>query len=155
AIGDLVHAAAPGRAADVAELAAQTGGNPFFVREVIAHRVESDWEPATEAPAGLREVIAQRVARLSEPTREMLTTAAVAGPRFSFALLECALGDESQLLDALEEAVGAGLIRESGPDEFVFAHALVRTALYESLGLARRTRLHRKLGEALEALGDP
>ena len=85
----------------------------------------------------------------------MLTAAAVAGSAFSFALLERALGDEPGVLDALEEAVAAGLLTEAGAGEYTFAHALVRQTLYEELGSARRMRLHRQIGEALEALGDP
>jgi tetratricopeptide (TPR) repeat protein len=58
-------------------------------------------------------------------------------------------------LDALEEAVAAGLLIEAGQHEYVFVHALLRQTIYEQLGSARRMRLHRQLGEALESLDDP
>jgi tetratricopeptide (TPR) repeat protein len=45
-------------------------------------------------------------------------------------------------------------LTEAGHDDYVFAHALVRQTTYEQLGAARRIRLHRQLGEALEALVD-
>src|SRR6185436_19999883 len=147
AIADLVHAAGcPTGLVDALE--AQSGGNPLFVRELIANFVESG---GLAAPEELRELIAHRAARLSEPTRRMLTVAAVAGPSFSLDLLEHAIDGESDLLDEIEEAVGAELLNETRPDEFAFAHALVRQTLYELLGSTRRTRLHRRLGEAHEA----
>ena len=69
-------------------------------------------------------------------------------------MLEGVIGDESGLLDGLDEAVSAGLLTEAGPGEYAFAHALVRQTIYERHGVARRMRLHRRLGEALEARPD-
>jgi DNA-binding SARP family transcriptional activator len=148
-------------------LGAQTAGNPFFIRELLAHLAESGTlapggersgpgvtAAQLEVPAGLRHVIGQRVARLSGPAARALRVAAVAGPKFSFVLLERVLGDGFGVLDAVDEAVAAGLLTEAGHGEHAFAHALVRQTIYEQLGSARRTRLHRQLGEALEALGD-
>jgi DNA-binding SARP family transcriptional activator len=142
-------------------LVAQTAGNPFFIRELLAHLTESGERVDTgvtaarlEAPKGLRQVIGHRVARLSAPARRALGVAAVAGSTFSFVLLERALGERSGALDALDEAVAAGLLAEAGHGDYAFAHALVRETIYGQLGSARRMRLHRQLGEALETLGD-
>ena len=170
AIGALVEGAA-GHALDergrrfARMLQSETGGNPFFVREVLAHLVESGAvcrageRSATdlpcgqlEVPDGLREVIRHRVARLSVPARRALAVAAVAGPRFSLALLEAVVGEQDGLLDGLDEAVAAGLLGETAPAEYAFAHALVRQTIYEDHSAARRMRLHRRIGEALEAL---
>jgi tetratricopeptide (TPR) repeat protein len=107
-----------------------------------------------EAPKGLRQVIGQRVARLTAPAGRALHVAAVAGPTFSFVLLERMLGEGSAVLDALEETVAAGLLTETGHGDYAFAHALVRQTIYGQLSAARRMRLHRQLGEALEAIGD-
>jgi DNA-binding SARP family transcriptional activator len=146
-------------------LEAQTAGNPFFLRELLAHLSESGMifpggeqlsaaltAAQLEAPEVLRHVIGQRVARLSAPAVRALKVAAVAGATFSFVLLERVLGERSGMLDALDEAVAAGLLTEAGQGEYVFAHALVRQTIYGQLGSARRIRLHRQLGEALEAL---
>jgi DNA-binding SARP family transcriptional activator/tetratricopeptide (TPR) repeat protein len=152
-------------AALVRVLEAQTAGNPFFIRELLANVVESGSIPAArerldarvtaaqlEVPAGLRHVIGQRVARLSAPTGRALNVAAVAGPRFSFAVLERVLGEDAGVLDALDEATAAGLLTEAGHGGYAFAHTLVRQTLYERLGSLRRARLHGQVGEALEAL---
>jgi DNA-binding SARP family transcriptional activator len=145
----------------------ETGGNPFFIREVLAHLVESgriyrggdrwttDLSPAQlEVPEELRHVIRHRVARLSDPARQALAVAAVAGPSFSLAPLEAVLGEQAGVLDGLDEAVATGLLAETGPGEYAFAHALVRQTLYDAHSAARRMRLHRQLGEALEPLAD-
>jgi DNA-binding SARP family transcriptional activator len=160
---------APDKRRDLARrLAAQTTGNPFFIRELLTHLAES----ATSSPGtqrcdldvtavqldpseGLRHVIGQRVARLSAPTGCALRVAAVAGHAFSFVLLERVLGEPAGVIDALDEAVGAGLLAEAGHGDYSFAHALVRQTIYERLGSARRMRLHRQLGDALESLADP
>jgi class 3 adenylate cyclase len=151
----------------VRQLQAATGGNPFFIRELLADLVESgaiyrsgerrttDLAAAElEVPEGLRHVIRQRVARLSEPAGHALAVAAVAGPTFSLWLLEGVLGERSALLDGLDESVSAGLLTEAGPGEYAFAHALVRQTIYDGHSSARRMRLHRRLGEALEARAD-
>src|SRR3954451_8210513 len=146
--------AALGVSAEVAAaLREQTGGNPFFLREVLRDLTEGSGAPRVSE--GLRQVIAQRVARLSEPARRLLNAASVAGATWSFAVLERVLDDPDELLDALEEAERAGLIVEAGADEYTFAHALVRQTLYEGLGSIRARRLHRGIGEALQTLGDP
>ena len=58
-----------------------------------------------------------------------------------------------ELLDALEEALRAGVVREDAEqvDRFAFAHALVRETLYDAPAHARRVRLHLRAGRALEA----
>jgi class 3 adenylate cyclase len=168
AIAALLEAAA-GRELDeraaalVRVLEAQTAGNPFFIRELLANVVEAGAMPAEgerldagvtaarlEVPAGLRHVIGQWVARLSAPTGRVLNVAAVAGPRCSIAVLERVLGED--VLDALEEATAAGLLIEAGQGRYAFAHALVRQTIYERLGSLRRARLHGQVREALEAL---
>jgi len=153
--------------AELAQLLhAETGGNPFFIRELLAHLVESGAidrvgerrtgrrVSAIEVPEELRHVIHQRVARLSEPARRALSVAAVAGPTFSVAIVGRVLDGESALLDALDEAAAAGLLTEAGHGDYAFAHELVRQTIYAGLSSPRRARLHRQLGEALEALVD-
>jgi class 3 adenylate cyclase len=172
AIAALLEAAAghalDERAAELAHvLLAHTGGNPFFIREMLADLVESGaiyrvgdhWTAdiaaaELEVPEGLRPVIGQRVARLAEPARRALAVAAVAGPAFSLSLLEGVAAERSDVLDGLDASVVAGLLTETGPGDYAFAHDLVRQTIYEGHSAARRMRLHRLLGEALEARAD-
>jgi DNA-binding SARP family transcriptional activator len=167
AIAALLRATANGlrdRAPELAHrLLTETAGNPFYVRELLAHLVESGAisragranpeRMELGVPERLRLVIRDRVGRLSRDAQRALRVAAVAGPTFSPTLLEAVLGDTSGLLDALDEAVAAGLLTEAGHGEHAFGHALVRQTLYHELSSARRMRLHGQLGAALEATG--
>src|SRR5207237_1484367 len=92
----------------------------------------------------------------SAHTRQVLALAAACAAGFGVAELRAltALDDEA-LLDALEEALAAELIRPVGRERYDFAHALVRHALYERFSPSRRARLHRRLAEALERADDP
>ncbi len=144
----------------------ETEGNPFFVEEVLKHLVEigalylegGRWErkPVEEIdiPQSVREVIGRRLERVSEACQRVLSLAAVIGRRFRFEVLQ-ALAElqETELLDALEEATRAQLIREEtrvGGVEYDFVHALIREVLYERLSVRRRMSFHQKVGETLE-----
>jgi tetratricopeptide (TPR) repeat protein len=105
---------------------------------------------AIGVPEGVKEMVGRRLARLD---REVLAIAAVAGRAFRLDVLETLTDHDA--LEAVERACAAGLVREGQEvDHFLFAHALVRETLYEQMSGARRVRLHRRIGEALEAGGD-
>src|SRR6185436_7294090 len=108
-------------------------------------------------PEGIKEVIGRRLGRLPDATNKVLSLASVIGRQFDVRLLTAiAEGGEDAVLDALEEATRAALVAEvpREANRFGFSHAMIRATLYEELGAARRARLHRKVGEALEALAD-
>jgi len=99
-------------------------------------------------------VIGRRLRLLSEDSRSILALAAVLGREFEFGALAHLSGlAEEQLLDVLEEAIRAHVLAEvpAAPERLRFAHALIRDTLYAELGALRRLRLHREVGEALEA----
>ena len=106
-------------------------------------------------PDGVRDVIARRVARLSEHAGRVLGIAALIGRDFDLDLLERVAGlTEEELLDVLDAAVrGALLVEVHGtPGRYSFAHALLRTTLEAELSATRRARLHLRIGEAIEQL---
>jgi DNA-binding SARP family transcriptional activator len=126
----------------------ETEGNPFFVEEVLRNVGERSED---RVPQGVREAVERRLARLSEPVRELLARAAVIGRDFDLALLErltSATGDE--VVARLEEAMRAQVIEEVGVGRYSFLHALIRATLYDGLSLTRRARLHLQIGQALE-----
>jgi len=151
------------------QIAAETGGNPFFVGEILRGLWESgaltfdeasgrwniDSSAAIALPESVREVIERRVERLGNEALEVLTQAAVIGRVFDLELLESMLEiGESRLLDHLEAAVAASLLYESSErvGRFRFAHALINQTLYEGLGATRRARMHGRVAQALEDL---
>ena len=140
-----------------AEVYRRTEGNPFFAEEVLSQLTGSGAELVeVGVPEGVKEVVGQRLGRLSEETRHTLAAASVLGRRFDLHLLAAVLEEQTadQLADALDAAASAGLVREEAEraGRFAFSHALVRETLYGELTGARCTVLHGGVAAALERL---
>jgi DNA-binding CsgD family transcriptional regulator len=130
---------------DAEELHRTTGGNPFFVTEVIA----SD---ADAVPRSVREAVLARVSRLSAPAREGLDLVALAGPRCEVALVEAVA---PELAPSLDEALDRGVLLLSG-DQLMFRHELARLTVREEVPVLRRRAGHREVLRWLESHdGDP
>ncbi|SDC93516.1 Transcriptional regulatory protein, C terminal [Geodermatophilus telluris] len=140
----------------------RTGGNPFFVLEVLRLLGSSGWPQrapgeaaslvAQQVPAGVRDVLRRRLGRLPDQTRTVLLVAAVVGQQFDLDVLRAVTGlDDDDALAAVELTVSAGLVVEDlvTVGRFRFAHALVREAIYGEISRARRARLHARVGQAL------
>jgi hypothetical protein len=139
----------------VAAIHAETGGNPFFVKQLVRHLAEQDGATPAGVPEGVRDVINARVGRLSAHAGRVLGIAALIGRDFDLDLLEQVADlPEDALLDVLDAAVRGALLTEvpSTPGRYSFAHALLRTTLEAELSAARRARLHLRIGEAIERL---
>ncbi|MGH9137901.1 MAG: ATP-binding protein, partial [Acidimicrobiales bacterium] len=139
--------------ADVAAaLTARTGGNPFFVRELVRLlAAQGRLGNAAGMPAGVAQVLSRRLARLSPACRAVLGAGSVIGSVFD-ADLVAAITDERRddLLDRCDEAIAARVLVETGPQQFRFVHDLFREAVYDGLGRTHRLLLHRAAGEAIE-----
>jgi class 3 adenylate cyclase len=149
-------------------LSAETDGNPFFVGELLRHLVASGainqdeggrWV-ATEGvrsaglPVSIREVVGQRVRSLGPETHHVLTQASVIGRDFDLDVLERVTDvSEAHLVDLCDAATAAQILRDrERGDGYSFAHALIAHTLYDDLSAARRSRAHRAVAEAIEAL---
>ena len=150
-------------------LCLETEGNPFFVGEVLRSLMETGaiyqddrgrWTAAGELsemvlPTSVRDVISAHVGRLGAQAGRILSMAAVIGRDFDFDLLDAVtdLGQD-EALDVLEGATGAALVREvpDVPGLYSFSHALTQHTLYQGLPRVRRTRAHRQVAEAIEAI---
>jgi tetratricopeptide (TPR) repeat protein len=99
--------------------------------------------------------VSRRLEGLPDATRALLEIAAVLGREFPLAALASVQScPQPELLSDLDPALREGLVEPvpaSAGARVRFSHALVRDALYGSLGLARRVFLHGQVGEALEA----
>jgi GAF domain-containing protein len=150
----------------VKAVAAETEGNPFFMLELVRDLVEAgkvhrdsdgrwNWaQPAQEValPRSVREVIADRLTRLSVDANRLLAAAAAFdGPfRLDVAGRLCGIS-EDRALDAVDETVAAGVLHAAeGIDVYTFTHRPIRQTVYASLTPSRRLRLHRRAAEALE-----
>jgi len=150
-------------AAIVRAVHAKTDGNPLFVGEVVrlmAHDAGSsgaDADQVLQLPATetIRDVIGQRLDRLSAECRQLLTHAAIAGREFSLKVLERVSGrPRRELLATLDEARSALIVTAVGRsiDGWQFEHVLIRDVLYDDLAVADRVERHRVMGEALETI---
>ncbi len=146
------------RAAAVA-LRDQTGGNPFFLRELWRDHAARSGAPthreaARTAPASIRDTILDRLERLSAPGRQTVELAAVIGEDVDVGtVLVVAEWSRATTLAGLDEAVASGLLEPvpSSGDVLRFAHALSRQAVLELLPAARRLNLHAEVARAVES----
>jgi eukaryotic-like serine/threonine-protein kinase len=159
-MGRLAGRPPPG--AMVARVHDVTGGNPLFVGEVVRALLAGGdlggaegqvTNPMLRIPEELRGLIHRRLARLSTEAVSNLKVASVVGREFELPVLQRVSRLSAwRLTEALAEAERAGIVSEDGsaPGRYVFAHELVREALYDDLPAARRLKLHRAIGHALE-----
>lgn len=151
------------------QLRAASAGNAFAMLETLRHwiglsvlRVDgggrwtmSQASGSSGASSGAGDVAALVRARanaLSGDARRLLESAALAREPFTAGHVgaACAL-DEVQALQAVDAALQAQLLRESG-DGFAFMHDLVRSAIVDGIGADRQRLLHRQLALAAEQL---
>ena len=137
-------AGAPVDDAEADRLFAVSEGNPLFLVEAA--------QAGGPAPAGkVQAVIAARLARLSDPARELAGVAATIGRDFSAAVLaDAGETDEQALVRALDELWRRGIVRVQGVDAYDFSHGRIAEAAYEALGPAQRRRHHLRVAQALE-----
>jgi hypothetical protein len=141
-----VSALAAGSGVNAERLHQVTGGNPFFVTEVLAAGPDALTRKAL--PRSISEAVHGRLGRLSAKARETVHAVAVCGPRAHVSLLE-KMCPEART--ALHECLDAGVLIAEG--ELVgFRHELARRATVAQIPDFDRIELHRR---ALTALAQP
>jgi predicted ATPase/DNA-binding SARP family transcriptional activator len=134
-------------------LFAETEGNPLFVAETVRLLAVEGATASAVIPQSIRDVIARRLAHLSEECVRVLVLASVLGREFALAALaRMAELSEVELLEQLDEAMLARVVSDlpGATSRLRFAHVLIRDTLYEGVTTARRIALHRLAVEALE-----
>ncbi len=144
----------------------KTDGVPLFVEEFTKTVIESELledkgdryaltGPLLNLaiPSTLHDSLMARLDRLA-PVREVAQIAAVIGREFSHEVLaKVSPLTEEELANALAQLTDAALIFRRGATpktHYVFKHALVQDAAYESLLKSTRRKIHRRIAEALE-----
>jgi DNA-binding CsgD family transcriptional regulator len=133
-----------------------TGGNPFFLHELLRAAADDGITPvAVQAPfaarrstAQVRRSILMRLERLGEAAQRLAQATAVLGSdarvRHAAGLSDLHLDDAQEAADRLADA---GILRPSRPLEFV--HPIVRAAVYDQLAPGERSRAHRRAAAQL------
>jgi DNA-binding CsgD family transcriptional regulator len=125
----------------------RTGGNPFFIEELLLAAGEPDPERLANMPLpwNLSEVVLRHLDDLTAEERQVIDAAAVLGSRFPFDVLSAVVGiDEEELIPILRRLVAVALLIEDEPDVFSFRHALTREAIAGQLLGRERRRLHER-----------
>jgi class 3 adenylate cyclase/tetratricopeptide (TPR) repeat protein len=132
----------------LAALGERAGGNPLFLLELAAGANDLD-----ELPDSVEGVISARIDVLEPEQRRVLRSAAVLGMTVDLSLLRTIMSIDgstgSQSFDrweSLEE-----FLQPTGPDQVDFVHHLVRDTAYAGLSFRRRTLLHGRIADVLEA----
>ena len=145
------------------QVAEKAEGNPLFAEEIVSFltergllhakgdKLEFDSSAVAAAlPASVQSVLNARVDRLPPQDRALLQVAAVIGRRFDPELLAGA-AEETDIDDRLASIQALDLVHtDIGTTDYVFKHALVRDALYQSLLTERRQELHAKIAQEIE-----
>ncbi len=139
---DAVRRLASASGLDAAALYRLTGGNPFYVTEVLQAGMN-------EVPAAARDAVLARVAWLSGQSRDMLDAAALIGTRSDLRLVESVTACPPPVLD---EVLASGLLAEDG-SWLKFRHEIARLAVEQAIAAHRRRALHARILAALEAAG--
>jgi DNA-binding CsgD family transcriptional regulator len=143
---DAVAELATGSGVNADELHRLTGGNPFFVTEILA--VGPDALGSSALPRGICEAVWGRLARLSAPARDTAYAAAICGPHASTWLLDQICPGATAVLG---ECLDAGLLSADGA-ALAFRHELARRAVLAQIPAYRRLEWHTR---ALAALAQP
>ncbi|WSG48160.1 AAA family ATPase [Dactylosporangium sp. NBC_01737] len=128
----------------VRRLAERTGGNPFFLTELLARHGEA-------LPPSVRDAVRLRLDGPDPATRECLDVLGVAGRELGLHLLRAVTGaDAAQLLAG---PAAAQLVTEAGPGTVRFRHPLFAEVAYAELPAPRRAALHARLATAAAQQG--
>lgn len=123
-----------------------TGGNPFFVTEVLAA------DPERGVPPSVRDAVLARAARLDATTCAALDVVSIVPGHTERWLLDALLDDAER---AIAAAVSAGLLRTTRSD-VAFRHELARRAWEDALEPGSAAALHARVLRALQVHGkDP
>ncbi len=132
--------------AEADSIVQRTGGIPFLVTELLS----GGHAPDGESP-GVIKYLESRIRDLSELARQVLgAAAALSGACHASLLREVSGRAEEELVEAVEELVAAGLLRElPNSDELRFTLDALERVTYGSMSLIRRRLLHRRAAAAL------
>jgi len=152
----------------------KSGGNPYFIEEVVRTLIDNGvliaeevdggakrvWRATSASadfaiPDNLQSLLAARMDRLEESTRGTLQLASVIGRSFHHRVLQAVDEADEELDKHLGTLLRLDLIREAArvPEvEYTFRNPLTQEAVYQTILIKRRRFFHRRVGEAMESI---
>jgi DNA-binding CsgD family transcriptional regulator len=118
-----------------------TGGNPFYVTELLA-------DPSAGVPASVADAVSARLGRLCASARELCEFVCMCPGRMDAAVLYAVMGST---IDDADRCVQQGLLEPCG-DGLRFRHELVRDAVHAAMPVLRRMAWHAAIFHALQEL---
>ncbi len=136
----------------------RSGGNPFFLEELLVASGGATLDDLTSAPLpwNLAEAVRGQVDDLEPASRRVIETAAVLGRRVPFDVLAAVTGlDEGELIGVLRDLIDRDLLTETEVDVFSFRHDLSREAIEQRLLGREHRRIHQAALDALRGMESP
>ncbi len=124
------------------ELWSISGGNPFFLTELLASDRQS-------IPGSIRDAVTARVSKLSSPARSLVELVSVVPSRAELELAGAVLGESGAAVAETEEA---GVLQVDG-NALSFRHELARRSVEADLRETKRREINLAVMNAMEALG--
>jgi class 3 adenylate cyclase/tetratricopeptide (TPR) repeat protein len=148
----------------------RTGGNPFFIEEVVRSLIDeqvilikggtfhlTDKAASVSIPNTIEALLMARIDRLEEQTRDLVKEASVIGRSFFYRILAKMASKIENIESRLTYLKEIQLLLERlrmGELEYLFKHALTQEVAYESILPLRRKELHLKVAQAIEKVFD-
>jgi len=146
-----------------------TEGNPFFIEEIIRSLIDdkvievnskNEYQLTGEVeniiiPGTIRDVLLSRIDKLDEQTKNLLKIASVIGRYFLFEILAEVLGNDKEIEPRIQYLIKLELLSENKDSierEYLFQHALIQEAVYDTLLSNSKKELHYKVASAIENL---
>ena len=146
----------------------RSGGNPFFIEEVVRSFIDEGAVVKTKAgfevtdkinamvvPLTINDVLMARIDRLEEGTRNLVKVASVIGRSFFYRILSEVAATTDDMDNRLDHLKTIQLIRERRrveEIEYLFKHALAQEAAYESILIQKRKAIHLKVAQSVETI---
>jgi len=150
----------------IGQIVERSGGNPFFIEEVVQSIIDegavalkngafevTDKIGEIAVPHTINDVLMARIDRLEEKTRNLVKIASVIGRNFFYRVLVDVASTIEDIDGRLSHLKDVQLIRERrrmDEVEYLFKHALVQEAAYESIIHRKRKELHLSVARSIE-----
>ncbi len=145
----------------------KTGGNPLFIEHLVQdlkqrnafhpagandHRFDLNISDLPDVPTTIEAMLMARLDRLEAPVRQIVQTASVLGREFDLPILAAMLNHLADLLSLVKIAEAEHIWQGTTATHYVFIQALMRDVAYRMQLGERLRELHRRAGEAYEAI---